>query len=159
MTTFEAVPQGTFYAVRRNVARGITPTVSDWDVSPDHLERVTDGRVDIATGIGVTTTGGSAQVGKLSISFSEPKLVAVSLIHRSWADSGGSFGVYLYPKISGSGQTSNYPLWKRPISSEYTIPSKFEFCVADELVFSWWADEADTYRVKIYEVVAYEVIP
>ncbi len=144
--------------VRRNIALGITPTASNWGTAPSNLENATDGDVNTSTGVGVTTTAGSAAVGKLSISFSEPKLLAVSLIHRSWADSSGSFGVYLYPKISGVGDTSNYPLWKRSLPSEHTIPSKFDFCYADQLIFSWWADQADTYRVKIYEIVAYEVV-
>ncbi len=146
-------------AIGQNIARGITPTASGWDTPPSNLENATDGDPDTATGIGSTTLGGAGHLGTIKIDLGCVKPVFVMIRLSAYSDA----GLGLLYHMSNQGGTWGYwhgnkghVAWSNSTFREWS--SEF-FAYASEVGFSVYVNSAATGYVKIYELIAIEVIP
>ncbi len=158
MTTFEAVPQGTFYAVRRNVARGITPTVSDWDTAPSNLENATDGDLSTVTGTGQTTMAAAGTAGSVRLDFSRPITGFVIPYFGFWTD-GVYCSVFVDQYVGGTGYYGADKIVGTSSTSEQKKAGYVTFLTnADSIRFRFYLSGSGTVYVKIYEIAVYEVV-
>ncbi len=159
MTTFEAVPQGTFYAIRQNVARGITPSVSIWDTPPDHLERVTDGDVDTVTGTGQTTLGAAGTAGIVKLDFPHPVTGFVVPYFGFWTD-GVYCTVFIDQYVGGTLYYAVNDIVGSSATSEQRRAGLVSYLTdADSMRLRFYLSGAGTLYAKFYEIAVYEVIP
>jgi len=147
--------------IGQNIARGITPTASEWDTPPSNLENVTDGDPTTATGVGSTTTSGSGAVGYIYFDFGRNVNVLCILLRRSWSDT-NDFNIIPYSSTNGS----NYYRGGIEIRTGFqntdptiVIPSVIFSHYGQYLKLFCYANGAGTHSLVIHEFIAFEVIP
>ncbi len=147
------------YRIVRNVARGITPTASGWDTPPSDLEKATDGDMTTSTGTGSTTTTGSGEIGRIYIEFGEEKSILFLPQFGFWTSGGGErISAQVISEKNGS------TMWGETIGSttgnneqnEAIIPA---YAHTKKIGIIFNLNAAGTGYVKIYEIIAVEVIP
>lgn len=152
------VPQGVFCGVGKNVARGITPTVSDWDTSPSNLERVTDGDLSTVTGTGQTTLGAAGTAGILKIDFDRPVTGFVIPYFGYWTD-GVTGRVYLDQYVNGSLYYATLDFTNTGATTEQKKAGFVSYLTeSDAIRFRFYLSSAGTLYAKFYEVAVFEVV-
>jgi len=148
-------------AIGQNIARGITPTTSDWDTPPSDLENATDGDPTTATGIGSTTTTGAGSVGTIYFDFGRDVNVLCMLLRRSWSDS-SSYNTIPYSSIDGSTyRRGGVEISRAWYTSDpgVAMPAKVFSHYGRYLKLYCYANGAGTHSLVIHEFIALEVIP
>jgi len=143
--------------IGQNIARGITPTASGWDTPPSDLQKATDGDITTSTGTGSTTTSGSGELGFITINPGKPTLVLTKV--GFWS-TGERIEVYYDASQDGSTWYRLYDLAATKSSTtEHIPPMLCVFCPFQYFRMLFYITAAGTGYVKIYEIIALEVIP
>jgi len=141
-------------AIGQNIARGIVPTATGWDTPPSNLENATDGDPTTATGVGSTTLGGGGYIGTIEIDLQTYKNILVSVLCSAWSDGGPRIDLHLVADSYYWGDIGySYA------SSENRMTCNVGWVYANKINLQYIGGAADTYYIKIYEIVALEVIP
>lgn len=142
-------------------ARGVIPTVTEFDVDPTDLANCTDGSLDTCTGEGTKTLAAAGDVGELHLTLPQNGIYLVGGKFRTRRVSGdaGSIAILTHAKTNGV-NWSKIGHVRSGLSSDgvgnilSTIVSgttfKFEFYCSD-------ANGADVFGITTYSVWAYKL--
>lgn len=146
--------------IGRNIARGILPTVDGhWDTPPPNLAHITDGDMNSPSGTGTTNLVAAGNVGSVMVDLGRIATVLFMAKVGIWTDA-NTTKIYLESyNDAASAWTYGLPSSEITAAAE-NIEAMFPVMAhTSRIKLRVYVTGAATVNVKIYEIIALEILP